>query len=101
VEEITGSPSSSIAEVQAPSSFKYVMFPVDHNQFTIRLENIGDRFDTKPFGLSPAQTTVTVNLTDMVHEIFHVANPTGFKINQINFTEVTLTGNQQYQQSVA
>ena len=37
----------------------------------------------------------------MVHEMFHVANPTGYKINQINFTEVTLTGNQQYSQSVA
>ena len=78
-----------------------MVFPVDHNQFTIRLENIGDRFDTKPFGLSPNQTTVTVNLTDMVHEMFHVANPTGYKINQINFTEVTLTGNQLYSQSVA
>jgi hypothetical protein len=46
VEEITPSQNSSVAAVQAPSSFKYVVFPVDHNQFTIRLENIGDRFDT-------------------------------------------------------
>jgi hypothetical protein len=37
----------------------------------------------------------------MVHAMFHVANPTGYKINQINFTEVTLTGNKQYSQSVA
>ena len=59
----------------------------------LRVENIGDRFDTDPLGLKPNQTTITVNLTDFVHKMFMTANPSGYVLNQVNFTEVTLTGN--------
>ena len=40
-------------------------------------------------------------MTELVHQIFMAANPTGYKLDQVNFTEVTLTGNQLYSQAMA
>ena len=35
-------------------SVKYEVFPQKRNQIFIRVENIGDRFDTDDIGLTPA-----------------------------------------------
>lgn len=91
VEEVVTKNATAVKAQQFPDSFKYIAFPIESNKFMLRIENIGDRFDTSPFG-----NTLTINLTDWVHSMFMVANPSGYALNQVNFTEVSLTGNQHY-----
>jgi len=40
----------------------------------LRVENIGDKFDTDYKGLKPADTTITVDLDDWAQKFFNAAN---------------------------
>ena len=57
------------APITTPTSVKYEIFPIKRNQIFVRLENIGDRFDTDPFGLS--NTTVYFPLDQWAKNLFN------------------------------
>jgi hypothetical protein len=41
-----------LADQNAPDSVKYHFFPVGKNQIQVRVENIGDKFDTDRFNMN-------------------------------------------------
>lgn len=88
--------------VTAPSSVKWEVFPIRRNQLFIRLENIGDRFDTDRWNLKPADTTVQFPLDQVARDLFAKANWNNARnISSIVYSELSLTGNQLYSDVVA
>ena len=56
-----------------PAAVKYVTFPVERNKIQVRLENIGDRFDTDHWNLTTS-SSVTVDLEELCQNLFNEAN---------------------------
>lgn len=80
--------------VQVPYSVKYEVFPMKRNNLFIRLENIGDRFDTDHWGFTPANTTVSFPLDQFAKDLFNSSNHNPkVKLSSIIYQELSLTGN--------
>ena len=85
-----------------PTSVKYVVFPVSRNQLWLRLENIGDRFDTDRFpnNFDPNDTTIRFPLDQFARNLFARANwntpAAKYNLTNILYQELSLTGNQLY-----
>jgi hypothetical protein len=60
---------------------KYEVFPIKRNQIFLRVENIGDKFDTDYNGLNKQQTTVQFPLDSFAKELFAKANWNNTKFN--------------------
>ena len=85
------------APITAPTSVKYEVFPIKRNQLFVRLENIGDRFDTAPWNLSQVNTTVSFPLDQFARKLFNQSNHNPLtKLGSIVYQELSLTGNQLY-----
>ena len=71
------------------------MFPLDLNAIMLRIENIGDLFNSK--GQVQYQT---INMLQLASGLFESVN--GYQINDnlITIEETSLTGNQPYDQMV-
>ena len=67
-------------------AFKYVALPVGRNKILIRLENIGDKFD------SP-ETELEVGLYNLILLLYSAANDGKAELNSVNIEQVSLTGN--------
>jgi hypothetical protein len=89
--------------VANPFAVKYEVFPQKRNQLFIRVENLGDRFDTDDVGLSQASTTVNFNLDLFARNLFAQANAAnkGWNITNILYSELSLSGNQLYSESIS
>ena len=76
------------------------MFPVDRNHLYLRLENIGDCFDTDRWNFSPADTTIHFPLDQFARTLFAKANwntpSSKFNLTDVLYQEMSLTGNQLY-----
>ncbi len=73
----------NIGAVSNPYSVKYEVFPIKRNQIFLRIENIGDKFDTDYNGLNKQQTTVQFPLDSFAKELFSKAN---WNITKFNLT---------------
>jgi hypothetical protein len=83
------------APITAPTSVKYEVFPIKRNQIFVRLENIGDRFDTDPFNIQ--NTTVYFPLDKWARDLFNKSNNNPLTTLQtVLYSELSLTGNQLY-----
>jgi hypothetical protein len=82
--------------VSIPTSVKYELFPMGRNHLYIRLENIGDRFDTDRWNF--ANTSAVFPLDSFAKDLFAKANwnNTKYTLNSISYQELSLTGNQLY-----
>ena len=69
--------------------FKYHLFPHSHNEITIRIENIGDKFDHP----DKEREVPTVDMIDLAAKIFYNSNCGSVLLDMINVDEVTLSGN--------
>jgi hypothetical protein len=88
----------STAAPSNPYAVKYQLFPVSRNQVLVRLENIGDRYDTDDVKLSSSQTTVVYNLDSFARDLFAKANwkNKGINLTSVIYTEMGLSSNQAY-----
>jgi len=66
--------ANASSPVVIPTSVKFEVFPVKRNQLFVRLENIGDRFDTDSWNLTPANTTVYFPLDKWARDLFNNSN---------------------------
>ena len=68
----------------------------------MRLENIGDKFDTDHWGMSQQDTTVTFPLDQFANDLFNKSNKNPLiKLQSILYQELSLTGNQLYSDVVS
>jgi hypothetical protein len=71
------------------------VFPVKRNQLFIRLENIGDRFDTDKWQLK--NTSFSFPLDQFVRKLFNDStHKPNTRLDSIIYSEMSLTGNQLY-----
>jgi hypothetical protein len=81
-------------EVALPKSVKYKVFPMNKNQLFVRLENIGDKFDTDHWNLNQNATKVVFPLDSFIRDLFNQSNPSKkYAISNITYNELSLTGN--------
>lgn len=81
-------------EVALPKSVKYEVFPINKNQLFVRLENIGDKFDTDHWNLNQDSTKVVFPLDSFIRDLFNQSNPSNkYAISNITYNELSLTGN--------
>ncbi len=73
-------------ESSNPLAVKYALFPLAQNKVSLRIENIGDKFD----GL---EKTVYVKVKDFAQSLWASVNGDASTLNSINIVETTLSGN--------
>ena len=80
-------------------SLKYQFIPMGKNNLLVRLENIGDKFDTDTYDPKPTdfETTYVIDMHKMAKYLWDFANgEENFPMQTYNIVETTLTGNQEY-----
>ena len=61
----------------------------------MRVENIGDKFDTDYKGATIADTSITIDLEEWALRFFDASNKkAGVVVNNVTFSELSLTANQ-------
>lgn len=76
-----------------PQTFKYETFPLQRNQILLRVENVGDLFDTTYKGLTIQDTSITVDLKDWAQKFIATANTKPVAVKEILISELALSGN--------
>ena len=57
-----------------PPAFKHEVFPMGQNNIFLRVENIGDKFDTDYRNLTSNDTSITVDLYGWAEALFNASN---------------------------
>ena len=66
---------------------------MNKNQILLKVENIGDKFDTDYKSLTIDETSITVDIEDLAVRIFNASNKNPVKLNYIEVKELSLSGN--------
>lgn len=86
--------------VVLPNSVKYELFPIARNTLFVRLENIGDRFDTDRWAFP--STTISFPLDQFSRNLFAQSNlDPKTNLTSVLYQELSLTGNQLYSDVLA
>lgn len=82
-----------------PDAVKANLFPMSRNNILVRVENIGDNFDTP----ASSNRTFYVKLKDYAAALYQHVNSgkNAVLLNHINVNEMSLTGNQPYSDMLA
>lgn len=68
------------SNVDLPSTFKYEVFPMGRNNILLRLEHIGDKFDTDYRSLTIDDTSIKIDVEDWAIKFFNAANKNPVKL---------------------
>ncbi|CDW74355.1 glycosyl hydrolases family 38 protein [Stylonychia lemnae] len=81
-------------DLNLPQTLKVIPFPLQRNQILLRVENIGDKFDTDYRSLSIDDTSITFDILDFAVRLFNASNKNPIKLNYLDVKELALSGNQ-------